>query len=341
MKKIKNKLIYCLFLIIILLFYGAFYSYNLIKKSGNYIISYIALDDSNIEVYYKEDTYLNGKANSTSYIKKYLDKILINFDYKINLSKNMKASSSYLVKSKIIIKAPNSDDILWQSSPEYLIKETKEQYDNNNYLSHKNTAIINYQKYLDIYETFKNETSVISNAKILVEFISSSNLIDYNKNINETISYDIPLSDNVLKISKNTSSKINKAQIIENNNNLQHKYLIFFITDLSLLLLTILVLLIYYYRTKRKNWYQNTLKKILKTYDSIIVNIKSPPTLKKLNAVEVTSFEELVDAQLELRVPINFYEKEKNKTGIFFIINNGIMWLYKLKETRKEDKNEK
>ena len=330
----KNKIIYSiLILLIIILGFSSIYFYHLIDINND-TITYNVLDDSSYIVYYKENTFLGGKTTNKSYLKKYLDKIIVNFDYKINLSKRVKSKSSYLVRARVVVNAPNSDNILWESNLEYLLPEMKETYNSTKMIKQQSKVQINYGNYLAIYEQFKNETSIISNAKIVVEFISNST-INNGKDINENniVSYEIPLSDDVFSINKINNSSINKTKMVNNNSKYQDKYTIMFMVDMGLLVIMLLLTVYYYYKSKTQNYYRNTLNKILKTYDSIIVNIKSLPVMKKNTIVEVDSFEELVDAEIELKVPINYYERVKGKKAIFFIMNNNIIWLYKLEES--------
>ena len=69
------------------------------------------------------------------------------------------------------------------------------------------------------------------------------------------------------------------------------------------------------------------------TYDSIIVNVKDKPNIEDYNVIEVESFEELIDAHSELRMPINFYEEE-NKS-IFILLNENTAWTYTLEKQKR------
>ena len=71
--------------------------------------------------------------------------------------------------------------------------------------------------------------------------------------------------------------------------------------------------------------------------DNILVSVKTLPETKGLNVVNVTSFDELVDAQSEVRLPINYKEDSKKKTTKFILIRNDMAWVYTLKEGDLED----
>ena len=64
----------------------------------------------------------------------------------------------------------------------------------------------------------------------------------------------------------------------------------------------------------------------------IIVNIDKFPTLSNYNVIEVTSFEELLDAHSEVRMPINFY-KYNSKVCYFILMNDNTIWKYTIKKS--------
>jgi hypothetical protein len=80
---------------------------------------------------------------------------------------------------------------------------------------------------------------------------------------------------------------------------------------------------------KNDNKYYTELKKILSTYDGIIVNVSSLPDLDKFNVIKVRSFEELLDAHSEVRLPINYYPQKHKAT--FILVNDTMLWMYTLR----------
>lgn len=93
-------------------------------------------------------------------------------------------------------------------------------------------------------------------------------------------------------------------------------------------------------------------KRILRTYDSIIVEVEDIPNIAGKNIIKVKSIEDLVDAQLELREPI--YYKNDNDSCFFMLLhyNEACIYILKMNESvvspteqsiryMKEDKNSK
>ena len=347
MKKLKTITFLSITFGLLLVFsYFAYVNYKLSVINKTKVLTYETIDKSTYEVYYMDTKLVSGKSNGESFIKKYINNIKINFDYKMNFSDTVNINNNYLIKSTLVVYSPDESSELWRSKSDYLLKETSKENKNVNRNNNKYTVNIDYQKYVNLYEEFKQDTNIYSNAKILVEFMNNSN-INYNtlKTIykNDITSFDIPVVDSTIIINKNTTATGIKYTKIDNNKVVKRemKYLglffLYLILDILCLIIIISIIIKY---LKERNEYHNKLKRILKDYNSIIINIKKLPKLNDKKIVEVTHFSELIDVELELRKPINFIETKENKESWFLIITSDIIWVYKLIK-KKGDKNEK
>lgn len=76
-----------------------------------------------------------------------------------------------------------------------------------------------------------------------------------------------------------------------------------------------------------------TKRRILRTYNSIIVEVESIPNIAGKNIIKVKTIEDLVDAQLELREPI--YYKNDNDSCFFILLhyNEACIYILKLNES--------
>lgn len=70
-------------------------------------------------------------------------------------------------------------------------------------------------------------------------------------------------------------------------------------------------------------------KKILRTYDSVIVEVEEIPNIAGKNIIKVKTIDDLVDAQLELREPI--YYKNDNDSCFFLLLHYNEACIYILK----------
>lgn len=80
----------------------------------------------------------------------------------------------------------------------------------------------------------------------------------------------------------------------------------------------------------KKTIYEFSLKKIKKSYDAILSNVKELPDLEGINVITITNLLDFIDAQAELRKPIIYVE---NRSSVdFLIIDDKEAVVFSLKE---------
>ena len=72
--------------------------------------------------------------------------------------------------------------------------------------------------------------------------------------------------------------------------------------------------------------------KIKKDYGSIIIDVDNHINFSKFTIFDIKTIEELVDLEEEVRIPILFYEKKKNKVCYFVIIKDNYMYRFTLED---------
>ena len=91
-----------------------------------------------------------------------------------------------------------------------------------------------------------------------------------------------------------------------------------------------------YYNESKDNYslYNNKLRKILNTYDSVLVKSEKLPDLSNHSIIKVASMEDLVYAQMVIKKPIYFYEEEKHCS--FVLIDDKEICVYILKANNED-----
>lgn len=86
-----------------------------------------------------------------------------------------------------------------------------------------------------------------------------------------------------------------------------------------------------YYNESKDNYsiYRNKLRRVINTYDSILVKSEKLPELADHSIIRVASMEDLVYAQMVIKKPIFFYEEEKSCS--FVLIDDKEICVYILK----------
>ena len=75
--------------------------------------------------------------------------------------------------------------------------------------------------------------------------------------------------------------------------------------------------------------YDGILRSILKTYDAVLIDIEKIPDINVRNIIKVSSFEKLIDAQIELRKPI-FYKMSMNSCS-FILLDEEEVYIFVLR----------
>ena len=352
-KKQFALIIVMLFLSIIFLAGGVF---NIIKGFRNFKWLNFSYQEDN-SVHYKvflkkndffETPYLD---ENKTYITSLIDHINIDFQYLINFSDSGEPAEvdgkyQYVIKAIISAdKKDNSDKNYW--TKEFIVKEldTLDVTDKSSYLIKENIDI-DYNKYNDLLNEFKEATKVSTDAKLTIamEIKNDVRTIDTPLKFNRTLSLSIPLSELTVEGRVNTEQESGSNTITKQVRDPNPKYIFCRVIGIISTIVSFIIgfgIYKYYKRIILKDIYSHKLKRLITTYDGVIVNVKNMPDLKKLNVINVTSFEELIDAHSEVRMPINFFEKSK-KESIFVLINGSQAYVYNfnLKEAADEKQKE-
>ena len=78
----------------------------------------------------------------------------------------------------------------------------------------------------------------------------------------------------------------------------------------------------------KKSDYAIALNRILKNYGDIVAEIVSPVEIDNLNVIEVKNFDQLLDIEEEIRMPILFYETIPDEQGEFIIVCDNMAYRY-------------
>jgi len=302
---------------------------------------------SDYRVYYTENPFYVEpfiEAGKT-YVRDYTNKISTDFSYDVNYTDELNVLEyDYYVRAKLIVFTPgHEDEDLWTREYKLSDVETVNIKNDTNY-SLRKTIDIDYQKYREDFDNYRRNAGVQADAKLIVEMIINNhgeypNLDNFD--FSSTIKMEMPLNDATFKIKTSTSVNDDAHKIVKFSEDDHEKvYMNIIAILLWIIALFVAIVLIVVIRNNKNKltYYEKVLRKILVTYDSIIVNVEKIPSLVGLSVVDVTTFDELVDAQNEVRLPINFKEDKKKRIAKFVLVSNNLAWVYTLKEGVMEDK---
>lgn len=349
-KEISNSIVY-LVLVIIIFIFGVSAQVLTNKELDGEItagIEYTEKSSLNYRVYYSENPFYTDEyiTEGKTYVQEYVDKISADFSYDVEYTDKLtKGEYEYYVQAKLIAYTPGDEDNdLWTKEYRLTDVETASILKDSSYAI-KKSVDIDYHMFKNDFETYRITTGVNANAKLIVELIVN-NHGEYpdldNFDYSSSVKMEFPLGDTTFKIKTTTTDEEDKHRIVkfreEDHEKLYMKVIVILLWILAIFTTVVLIIVVSFNR-KKISYYERILRKILITHDSIIVNVEKLPSLSGKSIVDVTSFDELLDAQGEVRLPINFKEDKKKHISKFVLVHDDLAWVYTLDEKRLEDAN--
>ena len=329
---------------------------------GIFIIVLGFNNTQNVEVGYKEDNSINYNVflkknqffetpylpEGRTYIASLIDYLDVTFKYNVTYDRKFNGDVKYKYVAQVRSNKEDGSGYYWEK--EYDLSEEKVvNINNNDNVLISDNLKIDYNTYNDVLNRFKKayEVNQVGELNIIMKIETKA---DFKKAVEpvETVSkmqLTIPLLQQALEVSVNKdTTNENNAIMIEEKSTLP-AYLVLKITGIIIIIISLLCFIkatIFSRKFQTKNSYNVKLDRILKSYDSIIANVKELPNMSEFKTIEVSTFEELIDVYNEVRMPINYYQEGND--SIFIIINDSIIWIYTLKKdnsTKWVDDNEK
>lgn len=347
MKKTKEKKYYSKVIILILLFaifiglsFLCFKKSIIIQKEQN--VFYEEVGSPNYKIYLKDNNYYKQDYldKDMSYIANLIDYISVDYNYKFISDTELNGEYSYKIVADLEIRNPKNNSLFYVErynlSEEKLfpIKNEKEYVINE-------TININYDYYNAIANNFEASYGVDTESNLTVSLelhrkIDGTLVSNSDINSDDKINLIIPLSEKTINLkTEPLAIKNNSVKISLNHYKINDiKYLIFALLFLGL------ALTIFIYITKKTmslkpqaNSYDKILRKILRQYDRLIVNVNTMPNFEKSNTIEVDSFYELLDAKDSIHNAIFYYEVTPHQKCYFYINSDNKFIVYTLKNS--------
>lgn len=346
-KQNSHVLSYIIYSLLIVLFISAsFVLYFKSKNNVKYVnVNYNQKENVDYKVYLKPnkffDTSYLTKSDSKTFISSLIKYIDIDFLYNISYDQSLSGQYEYYIRGTLEANKTNSETGNYWNKEYTLLDRVVKQYSNVKNINIAENVKVDYQKYNDLLNSFKSELLLSADGKFKVELIIKNTIqmeeINENKVSEIAIPIEIPLSIQSVDISIDSISNDAKKGTIDAQIEVEDSlFTLYFRISIVCAAITVLLIILFIskiiFNIKNQNKYLKELNNILSSYDSIVVNVeKSSIDLKKYNVIRVSSFEELLDAHSEVRLPINFIEIRKNRECAFILINNDMAWVYKMK----------
>ena len=198
-----------------------------------------------------------------------------------------------------------------------------------------------WTKKYNLIDTVKKETTNNSfqiDENIKIDYPKYNEVVDHKSvGDKQNIKLKIPLNQQAFKISKDYNKNVEKEikKLTDKDLEIEMKKEI---CGTILIVVAISLFIVLYkdiFDIAKKNYYNTTLDKLLKDYGDVIVELNSEINKDGLQVVEVKNFNEMLDLEEELKIPIMFYEIEEDELGEFTINHNNIIYRYILKDEER------
>lgn len=313
-----------------------------VNNTSNGDILYAYNTDKNLT--YKVKLYDNSFTDTTEmeenkiYISDLVKNINTNFAYTYSGTDKINLTYSYDIKAKLTgenqsNQTTGTNEVVWEK--DYTILDTVNKTTSRNGFAINENIDIDYPKYKNEVLNFRKKFGMSLSTKLQVVMTVQIDGKYQDEKINKTdkIVMNIPVGNQSFSITQDYK-KHDVKEIREQVKNIEIENKSYTIICLIITFTSIILFIISFkaiFNVKPKSEYTKKLEKILKNYDQIIVEVENPVREKNCNIALVKSFEEMLDLEEELRIPIIFYENIYNHTAVFTISHNNILYKYVLR----------
>ena len=332
MKKKTKRNIMSIFLIIVFVFISVILadkSYNLKNYES---LSYKETIATNYKVYLSDNSYYNTQYldEGMQYISNIIDYVDVTFSYITNFADSLNYNAKTRAEAVVTIVDPDDNNKVIYTSTEAL-DNISEDSDTGSTINEVKNYKIDYAKYNKITNEFKTKYSISAKCNLRVNYYIEytgkyKGLNNISKN---TVMYlDVPLSEQMINISKN-SPEINTKSFNGLSSNTKTNIILYSLAVIFVLLaLIILIRMITKEISRRKKIsnYDKFINKILKQYDSYITEAEHETTSRE-SCIKISTFTELLDVRNNINKTI-VYIKLDNDTSKFEIIDDNTLFYY-------------
>lgn len=333
MKKSKVNSRIILSIIIALLFGVVGFFVNAQSKELRVVkLNYNESARLNYKVYLNNNSYYNKDylEEGMQYISSIINNIEVKYNYNILYDEKLDSNLSNVITANVkIVDSSSNDKIIYEKSED--IKSDKQEKKNVDNLAVDQTVKIDFQKYNAFANEFKSRYAISADCKLIVTFYTrqENNSKTFGNIIRDkTMTLEIPLSEQMINISKSPDASENSAYVNTTSATSFNKVLRI-ISWVLFGVAALFVMIPLYILIKREGMvskYDKYIGKLLKQYDAYITEAQ-PGFYFGDNVINANSFKELLDVRNSIEKTIVFV-KESNDVAKFAIIDDKQTYCY-------------
>jgi len=339
-RKIKRSAVYITIVIFLLLFsiLSLIISYSINNKekilwgksTSDFDIDYKVYNNDNK---FYEGEYLDGYG---SYVSSITEKVDFSIKYFFKTTENLNIDYTYDLFGEVLAEVyeAGSSSPVWSKELDINIENT-EKLGNGNYLQLNKNISIPFKEYNDMMIDYRKNYNI--NVTSYIKFtitVKIDSLKTINSNISnvDTVTIKIPLLQPTFKIEVDKSVSNTRDIYLLTKDENDSFFLNLGIIGLLVTIITAFILFILYKNTRTKiELFKEKNNGLLKKYEEIIIKIEELPNNSGLETIEITDFNDLIDLEETLKLPIMYINIIPNKESWFILIHNNFFYRFVLK----------
>ncbi|MDR0398073.1 MAG: DUF5305 domain-containing protein [Candidatus Nomurabacteria bacterium] len=301
------------------------------------------------QVCLKPNSYFTESCQPSKkqYVASLIDSLKAELNYSFQADDSVEYEYTYDIVAKLLATEPNdSKKILYEDEEVLKPSRTIQNQSGRGFSIHENIDV-DYGKYNNLVNAFRSDygltieasVDVVLNVKVRATYDGFSQPIETR----QAVALKIPLSERTINIMVE-SDQLNRDGTIEEKVRDLSKNLLFVIaagvSGLVFLIVLALSITILVRRKAKRTTYEKTLGHILHEYNQIIVNVEHMPQTSRDKLIEVTDFNELLDARDTIQQPI-LHLRIGDDRSVFAIEDQGMVYAYVLSAKSLQQKGKK
>ncbi|HJJ06143.1 MAG TPA: DUF5305 domain-containing protein [Clostridiaceae bacterium] len=218
-------------------------------------------------------------------------------------------------------------------SKEYTLVEPKNIETDSNQININENVKIDFNAYNTEVKKFKEQFGLPIKAYLDVKLITNSEIDVKNsekvEKDNSVVNLKMDLNGQVFTVTQDYEPT-SKGQVVDETN-VKKSNIVLLTIGIILFAISafgILNIIRKIISADRRTDYEVALNRILKNYGDIVAEIVTPTETGNMRVIDVKNFDQLLDIEEEIRMPILFYETVEGEEGEFTIIYDNIVYRY-------------
>lgn len=322
------------------------FSWEEVQSSDSY--QYETRKNVNYQVNLVQNTFVqqNPQMPDELYIARLIQSIPATFQYQFQGQEAGNFEYRYYVQANIVAHYKKNDSTssetpVWSKKYQLVEEETKVIKNASNF----NVIVpvtIDYNTYANEVAAFIRQLALSIDAELQVNLIvevEGTSASGEKISNSDKASLVIPLNQDVLQITrdKDVVSDSKKQIDTEVVNKLDTTSLIIGIAMFAVAVIFVVVLASELLKRTHKSKYFTEVRKILNDYGEIIVEVIHPLDLEQKEKIMVKNFNEMIDLEQELRVPILCYQDEVLGQTTFAVMKETRCYVYLIKQNEVDE----